>query len=141
MEQIYNRQPTLEELAEVVDMPVDKIAEILKISIRHLSMDAPVNNEEDTLFIDTYVSEDGPRTDSLLLSESLNKEVVRSLEILDEKEKQLLCMFYGIGMPHDYTLDEIGEHFGISRDNARLIKDKAIKKLKKNGSKRLKNYL
>ncbi len=141
LEQIYNRQPTLEELAEVVDMPVDKIAEILKISIRHLSMDAPVNNEEDTLFIDTYFSEDGPRTDSLLLSESLNKEVVRSLEILDEKEKQLLCMFYGIGMPHDYTLDEIGEHFGISRDNARLIKDKAIKKLKKNGSKRLKNYL
>ena len=140
LEQIYNRQPTVEEIAEVVDMPIDKIAEILKISNRHISMDAPINNEDDTLFIDTIPNEDTPNTDSLLINESRSHEVARALEILDDRERELICMFFGFGKSHEYTLDEIGEKFGISRENARQIKDKAIKKLKKN-SKKLRPYV
>ena len=140
LEQIYNRQPTVEEIAEVVDMPRDKIAEILKISNRHISMDAPINNEDDTLFIDTIPNEDTPNTDSLLINESRSHEVARALEILDDRERELICMFFGFGKSHEYTLDEIGEKFGISRENARQIKDKAIKKLKKN-SKKLRPYV
>ncbi len=140
LEQIYNRQPTVEEIAEVVDMPIDKIAEILKISNRHISMDAPINNEDDTLFIDTIPNEDTPNTDSLLINESRSHEVAHALEILDDRERELICMFFGFGKSHEYTLDEIGEKFGISRENARQIKDKAIKKLKKN-SKKLRPYV
>ncbi len=141
LEQIYNRPPTIEEIAEVIDLAPDKIAEIVKISTRHISMDAPINNEDDTVFIDTFISEDATRTDSLLLKESLDGEIARTLEILDERERELICMFFGIGKSHEYTLDEISEHFCITREGARQLKEKALKKLRKNGSKRLKTYL
>ena len=104
-------------------------------------MDAPINNEDDTVFIDTFISEDATRTDSLLLKESLDGEIARTLEILDERERELICMFFGIGKSHEYTLDEISEHFCITREGARQLKEKALKKLRKNGSKRLKTYL
>ena len=141
LEQIYNRPPTIEEISEVVDLPTDKIAEILKISTRHLSMDAPVNNDDDTVFIDTFVSDDVAHTDSLLLKESLDREISRSLEVLDEKERELICMFFGINKSHEYTLDEIGEIFNMTREGARQMKEKALKKLRKNGAKRLKSYI
>ncbi len=140
LEQIYHRPPTIEEIAEVMDIPTDKVSEILKISTRHLSMDAPVNDDDDTVFIDTFISEDGVRTDSLLIKESLNNEITKTLDTLEPKEKELICMFYGIGKSHEYTLDEISEQFNISKEGARQMKEKIIKKLKKNESKRLKNY-
>ncbi len=142
LEQIYNRLPTIEEISEVVDMTPDKIGEIVKISSRHISMDAPINNEDDTTFIDTYISSDGgSHTDDPLLKESLEQEINHSLEALEPRERQLICMYYGIGVSHEYTLDEIGEQFGLTRENARQIKEKALKKLRKTGMKRLKAYL
>jgi RNA polymerase primary sigma factor len=141
MEQIYNRPPTIEEISEVIDLPPDKINEIVKIAARHISMDAPISTEDDTSFIDTFVSVDATHTDSLLLKESLEKEINHTLDVLDNKERELICMFFGIGKSHEYTLDEIGEKFKMTREGARLMKEKAIKKLKKSGTKRLKSYL
>jgi RNA polymerase primary sigma factor len=141
LEQVYNRPPTVEEIAEVIDLTPDKIGEIVKIASRHISMDAPINSEDDTNFIDTFVSEEITHTDSLLIRESLEKEVKHSLEILDERERELICMFFGIGKSHEYTLDEIGEKFNLTREGARQIKEKALKKLRKSGTKRLKSYL
>ncbi|MDR2408285.1 MAG: RNA polymerase sigma factor RpoD/SigA [Bacteroidales bacterium] len=141
LEQIYNRPPTIEEIAEVIDLSPDKIGEIVKIASRHISMDAPINNDDDTNFIDTFVSEEVTHTDSILIRESLEKEISHTLEILDSRERELICMFFGIGKSHEYTLDEIGEKFNLTREGARQIKEKALKKLRKNGTKRLKSYL
>ena len=142
LEQIYNRPPTIDEISEVIDLPPDKIGEIVKIATRHISMDAPVNTEDDTNFIDTFISEDVIRTDSILLRESLEKEINESLSALDDNERELICMFFGIGYGHEYTLDEIGEKFKMTREGARQMKEKALKKLKKQGNtKRLQAYL
>ena len=141
LEQMYNRQPTIEEIAEVIDLPMNKIGEVIKISARHLSMDAPISNEDDTNFIDTFISDEVTHTDANLIQESLENEINRSMEVLDEREKELICMFFGIGKSHEYTLDEIGEKFNITREGARQIKEKALKKLRKSGIKRLKSYL
>jgi len=141
LEQILNRPPTIEEIAEEIDIAADKINEIIKIASRHISMDAPINTEDDTNFIDTFVSEDVIRTDSILIKESLEYEIDETLEVLEPREKELICMFFGIGKSHEYTLDEIGEHFKITREGARQIKEKALKKLKRCCTKQLKNYL
>jgi RNA polymerase primary sigma factor len=141
LEQMYNRQPTVEEIAEVIDLPINKIGEVIKISARHLSMDAPISNEDDTNFIDTFISDEVTHTDAILIQESLENEINRSMEVLDEREKELIRMFFGIGKSHEYTLDEIGEKFNITREGARQIKEKALKKLRKSGIKRLKSYL
>ena len=141
LEQMYNRQPTVEEIAEVIDLPINKNGEVIKISARHLSMDAPISNEDDTNFIDTFISDEVTHTDAILIQESLENEINRSMEVLDEREKELIRMFFGIGKSHEYTLDEIGEKFNITREGARQIKEKALKKLRKSGIKRLKSYL
>jgi RNA polymerase primary sigma factor len=141
LEQIYNRHPTIEEIAEVIDLAPDKIGEIVKIASRHISMDAPINNEDDTSFIDTFVSDEIIHTDSLLIKESLEKEIDETMEVLDDDERELVCMFFGIGKSHEYTLDEIGEKFHLSREGARQAKEKALKKLRKGGTRRLKSYL
>ncbi|MDR1180711.1 MAG: RNA polymerase sigma factor RpoD/SigA [Bacteroidales bacterium] len=141
LEQVYSRPPTIEEIAEVIDLAPDKIGEIVKIAARHISMDAPINSDDDTNFIDTFVSEEVTHTDSLLIKESLEKEISHTLDVLDARERELICMFFGIGKSHEYTLDEIGEKFNLTREGARQIKEKALKKLRKNGTKRLKSYL
>ena len=141
LEQIYNRPPTVEEISEVMDLAPDKIGEIIKIAARHVSMDAPVNSEDDTNFIDTFVSEDITRTDSILIKESLEHEISQTLDVLEPREKELICMFFGIGKSHEYTLDEIGEKFNLTREGARQVKEKALKKLKKCSTRQLKSYL
>jgi RNA polymerase primary sigma factor len=141
LEQVYSRPPTVEELSEVIDLAPDKIREITKIAARHVSMDAPVNNEDDTNFIDTFVSDDVVRTDSILIKEALEYEIGETLDVLEPREKELICMFFGIGKSHEYTLDEIGETFGLTREGARQIKEKALKKLKRCGTRRLLSYL
>ena len=141
LEQILSRPPTIEEIADVIDLAPEKIREIVKLASRHVSMDAPVNAEDDTNFIDTFVSKDVIRTDSILIKESLEHEISQTLDVLDPREKELICMFFGIGESHEYTLDEIGEKFNLTREGARQVKEKALKKLRKNGTKRLKSYL
>jgi len=141
LEQVYNRPPTIEEIAEVIDLAPDKITEIIKIASRHVSMDAPISTEDDTNFIDTFISDDIIRTDSILIKESLEHEIGQTLEVLDPREKELICMFFGIGKSHEYTLDEIGEKFNLTREGARQVKEKALKKLKKSGTRQLRSYL
>lgn len=142
LEQEYERTPSAEELAEILDLPEDKIADTLRVSGRHVSMDAPfVQGEENTL-LDVLVNNDSPRADKTLIDESLSREIERSLSTLTERERDVIKLFYGIGMNHEYTLEEIGDKFDLTRERVRQIKEKAIKRLKHSSrSKLLKAYL
>jgi RNA polymerase primary sigma factor len=142
LEQKYERPPTVDEIAAEMDMPEHKVEEALKISTRTVSMDAPIDQDEETKFMDVFVSEDTPSTDSTLIKESLSREIQRSLATLTEKEREIINMFYGIGYPHSYTLEEIGAMFDLTRERVRQIKEKAIRRLKHSSrSKLLKSYL
>ena len=142
LEQIYQRAPSEEEIAKEMDLPRHKVEEALKISTRTLSMDAPLDQDEEMRFLDVFVPDDTPGTDDMLLKESLAAEIQRSLSTLTEKEREIINMFYGIGYPHSYTLEEIGDMFDLTRERVRQIKEKAIRRLKHSSrSKLLKAYL
>jgi len=142
LEQEFERTPSAEELAEILDIAEDKVADTMRVSGRHVSMDAPfVQGEENTL-LDVLVNNDSPRADTMLISESLQKEIERSLSTLTERERDVVRLFYGIGFNHEYTLEEIGDKFDLTRERGRQIKEKAIKRLKHSSrSKHLKAYL
>ncbi len=129
-EQEHERKPSAEELAELLDIPVDKIAEIMKISGRHVSVDAPFVEGEDNSLIDVMVNEDSPNADRGLISESLKTEIERALSTLTPREADILRKFFGIGVG-EKTLEEIGEELNLTRERVRQIKEKAIEKLKK----------
>lgn len=140
-EQEHERKPSAEELAELLDIPVDKIADILKMSGRHVSVDAPFVEGEDNSLIDIMVNEDSPNADRGLINESLKTEIDRALSTLVPREADILRKFFGIGVP-EKTLEEIGEELGLTRERVRQIKEKALKKLAENKrSKILKTYL
>ena len=135
LEQEFERPPSVEEIARKLD-------KALRITTRYVSMDAPIAEDEDTKFLDVFVSDDTPRTDTNLMRESLNKEIQRSLSTLTEKERDVINLYYGIGMNHGLTLDEIGAKFNLTRERVRQIKEKAIRRLKHTSrSKLLKAYL
>ena len=127
-EQEYERKPSAEELAEELDMPVDKIAETLKMSGRHVSVDAPFVEGEDNSLIDVMVNEDSPNADRGLINESLSTEINRALQTLTPREADILRKFFGIGTP-EKTLEEIGDELHLTRERVRQIKEKAIRKL------------
>ena len=127
-EQEHERRPSAEELAEALDMPVDKIAETLKMSGRHVSVDAPFVEGEDNSLIDVMVNEDSPNADRGLINESLSTEINRALATLTPREADILRKFFGIGTP-EKTLEEIGDELHLTRERVRQIKEKAIKKL------------
>lgn len=140
-EQEHERRPSAEELAEILDMPVEKIAETMKMSGRHISMDAPFVEGEDNSLIDVMPNEDSPNADRGLINESLTKEIDRALATLTPREAEILRKFFGLGM-QEKTLEEIGEDFHLTRERVRQIKEKAIRKLKVNSrSHILKTYL
>jgi RNA polymerase primary sigma factor len=142
LEQRYERTPSVDELADSLDMPKEKVAEVLNITTRYVSMDAPLVQDEETNFIDVFVSEDSPTTDNTLLKESLAREIERALATLTEKERDVINLFYGIGMSHGLTLDEIAAKFDLTRERVRQIKEKAIRRLKNTSrSKLLRAYL
>lgn len=142
LEQKFERTPSSDEIAEALEIPEYKIDAALKISTRYISMDAPLIEDEDTKFIDVFIDENGPYTDSGLMYESLSQEIQRSLSTLSEKEREVINLFYGIGVPHGLTLEEIGAKFDLTRERVRQIKEKAIRRLKQNSrSKLLKSYL
>jgi len=142
LEQEFERPPSVEEIARKLDIPEHKLDKALRITTRYVSMDAPIAEDEDTKFLDVFVSEDTPRTDNNLMRESLNKEIQRSLSTLTEKERDVINLYYGIGMNHGLTLDEIGAKFNLTRERVRQIKEKAIRRLKHTSrSKLLKAYL
>lgn len=139
-EQENERRPSAEELAERLDIPVDKIADTLKVSGRHVSMDAPFQDGEENSLLDVLPNEDSPMADKSLNQESLSKEVDRALRQLYDREREILKMFFGIGC-QEMTLEEIGAKFDLTRERVRQIKEKAIRRLKGQKSKLLKSYL
>ena len=128
-EQEHERKPSAEELAEELDIPVEKIADTLKMSGRHVSVDAPFVEGEDNSLIDIMVNEDSPNADRGLINESLSREIDRALATLTPREADILRKFFGIGVP-EKTLEEIGEELNLTRERVRQIKETAIRRLK-----------
>ena len=140
-EQEHERKPSAEELAELLDIPVDKIADTLKMSGRQVSVDAPFVEGEDNSLIDVMVNEDSPIADHSLINESLSREIDRALATLAPREADILRKFFGIGV-QEMTLEEIGIEFHLTRERVRQIKEKAIRHLKSSSRSRiLKTYL
>ena len=139
-EQENERRPSPEELADRLGLPVDKVSDTLKVSGRHISVDAPFVDGEDNSLLDVLPNDDSPMADSSLNKESLSKEVDRALKQLYDRERDILKMFFGIGCP-EMTLEEIGAKFDLTRERVRQIKEKAIRRLKGQKSKLLKSYL
>jgi RNA polymerase primary sigma factor len=142
LEQKYEREPSPEELSEMLDLPMDKVTNTMKMPGKHVSMDAPLVQGEDSTLLDVLENGDSPGADSALINESLQKEINRSLATLSEREQDVLKMFYGIGIQHGLSLEEIGEKFDLTSERVRQIKEKAIKTLRQNSrNKLLKAYL
>ncbi|MGF7139375.1 sigma-70 family RNA polymerase sigma factor [Roseimarinus sediminis] len=140
-EQEHERKPSPEELAESLDLPADKVADTLKVSGRHISVDAPFVDGEDNSLLDVLPNTDSPNADKSLINESLSREIDRALATLTERESDIIRLFFGIGC-QDMTLEEIGERFGLTRERVRQIKEKAIRRLRHTSrSKLLKTYL
>lgn len=140
-EQEHERKPSVDEIAERVDLPEDKIADAMKANSRHVSMDAPIADGEDSSMID-FLAGDSSNTDKELAIESLKAEVSRILKLLTDKEQKVLRAFFGIDGSPEMTLDEIGEKYNLTRERARQIKEKALRRLRHNTkNKLLKSYL
>jgi RNA polymerase primary sigma factor len=142
LEQKFERPPLHDEIAKSMEMPEDKVDSTMKISTKYVSMDAPLAQDEDSKFLDVYVSDDAITTDEHLMHESLTREIQRSLSTLSEKERDVVSLYYGIGQNHGLTLEEIGAKFDLTRERVRQIKEKAIRRLKHTSRSRLlKAYL
>lgn len=140
-EQEFERKPTPEELADALDLPREKVIDTLRVSGRHISVDAPFVDGEDNSLLDVLPNNDSPIADKNLLTESLIREIERALATLTEREREIIKCFFGIGV-QDMTLEEIGEKFGLTRERVRQIKEKAIRRLRHTSrSKLLKSYL
>ena len=140
-EQEHERRPSVNEMADRIDLPEDKIAEAMKVNGHHVSMDAPFVEGEDNSLLDVLTNDDAPGTDRELVMESLRSEIGRALEILNDRERKVVMAFFGIGMP-EMTLEEIGDKYNLTRERVRQIKEKAIRRLRHNTkSKLLKSYL
>ncbi len=140
-EQENERQPSSEELSEMIDVPKDKISDTLRVSGRHVSVDAPFVEGEDNSLLDVLPNDDSPSADRGLINESLNTEIERALATLTTREREIIKSFFGIGC-QEMTLEEIGERFGLTRERVRQIKEKAIRRLKNvSRSKQLRGYL
>ena len=140
-EQENERTPSPEELANVLDIPKEKVSDTLRVSGRHVSVDAPFSDGEDNNLLDVLVNTDSPNADRGLINESLSTEVERALATLTDRERDIIRYFFGIGCP-EMTLEEIGEKFGLTRERARQIKEKSIRRLRHSSrNKFLKSYL
>lgn len=143
LEQEYEREPSPEELAEMLDIPTEEVETTLGVAARHVSMDAPFVEGEDNSLLDVLENSATPGTDETLeYRESLRREIERSLSTLTDRQCDVIKLYFGIGVEHPMSLEDIGEKFGLTRERVRQIKDKAINKLRSaNRSKLLKHYL
>ena len=141
-EQENERRPSPEELADSLDLPAEKVADTLRVSGRHISVDAPFVEGEDNSLLDVLVNDDSPIADRTLINESLSTEVERALSTLTERERDIIKLFFGINT-QEMTLEEIGDKFALTRvTRLSQIKEKAIRRLRQNSrSKLLKSYL
>jgi RNA polymerase primary sigma factor len=143
LEQEFEREPSAEELAEVLDMDIEEITSSLGINARHVSVDTPLSEGEEGTLLDVLENTNAEKTDQLLdHTQSLKTEIDRSLGTLTERQKEVICYFFGIGVDHPLSLEDIGDKFNLTRERVRQIKDKAITKLKtQNRTRVLRTYL
>jgi RNA polymerase primary sigma factor len=131
LEQEFEREPTVEELADMLEISAEEVATTLQMGTRHLSVDSPMGDGEDNTLIDVLVNANADQADEQLVhGESLKMEIDRSLRALTERQKNVICFFYGIGVDHPLSLEDIGERYSLTRERVRQIKDKAITKLR-----------
>lgn len=142
LEQEFEREPSANELATELDMDVSEVADTLKISGKHVSMDAPFAQGEDNRLLDVIQNDQQPTPDHILMTESLKTEIERALSTLTEREAEVIKLYFGLNKEHSLTLEEIGERFNLTRERVRQIKEKAIRRLRHaSRSKNLKAYL
>ena len=140
-EQENERRPSVEELSEDIDLSLEKIDAAMSINTRHVSVDAPLSNDDDGSLLDILVNADAPSADRTLVDESLKAEIDNALKSLSERERNILRAFFGIGQP-EMTLDEIGAKFGLTRERVRQLKEKALRRLRQDNKHNfLKAYL
>lgn len=140
-EQENERRPSVDEIADKTDIPHDKIEDVLKVNTHQVSVDAPLSDSEGTSMLDFMQGDADHETDSELVMESLREEISAALNVLNERERNVVEAFYGINQP-ECTMEEIGKKYGLTRERVRQIREKAIRKLKQNTkSKMLKAYL
>lgn len=140
-EQKHERKPSADELAIELELPAEKVADTLRVSGRHISVDAPFVEGEANSLLDVLINSDSPSADKNLMNESLSREIDRALFTLTDRERDIIKLFFGISC-HEMTLEEIGERFGLTRERVRQIKEKAIRRLRHTSrSKLLKTYL
>jgi RNA polymerase primary sigma factor len=142
LEQELEREPTVEEIAEAMDIPLQEVENALRSTGRHLSIDAPLTDGEDNTLLGILDTNDEPRPDVQLINESLQKEINRVISTLSEKERDVLKYYYGLDGGPAHTLEDISEKIGLTRERVRQIKEKALRRLRKSSkSKILKAYL
>ena len=142
LEQEFGREPSANEIADELEMSPYEVMDTLKISSRHLSLDAPFNDGEDNRLLDVLEDKFQPSPDEKLIGDSLKSEIVKALSTLTEREAEVISLYFGINREHSLTLEEIGEKFKLTRERVRQIKEKAIKRLRHaSRSKPLKGYL
>ena len=143
LEQQFEREPSAEELAEVLELDIEEVRSTIGIGGRHISVDTPLSEGEDNTLIDVMVNTNADLANTNIEhNESLKLDIDRSLKTLTERQKEVICFFFGIGVDHPMSLEDIGDRFSLTRERVRQIKDKAITKLRSNsGAKSLRNYL
>jgi len=142
LEQKFERPPTVEEIANLVELSITEVRESIKNSGRHVSMDAPLVDGEDCNMYDVLRSDESPSPDTELMKDSLRKEIRRALDTLTPREADVITSYFGLNAGHAMTLEEIGEKFDLTRERVRQIKEKAVRRLKHTSrSKILKTYL
>ena len=142
LEQEFEREPNSSELAKELQIDVNEVTEALKISGRHISMDAPLTQGDENRLLDLIENEEYPTPDHILMSESLKAEINRILSTLSDREAEVIKFYFGLNKEHSLTLEEIGERFNLTRERVRQIKEKAIRRLRHaSRSKNLKSYL
>ncbi len=141
LEQEFEREPSSDEIAALLDMNVEEIKETFRINQRKISLDAPINNDENS-YIETFSNEDSPAPDRELIKESLHKEIETAIKILTMREQEVLRLYFGIDCNQPHTLEEIGDKFNLTRERVRQIKEKALRRLRRSKiSSKLKQYL
>ena len=130
LEQKLERRPTVKEIAEAVGIDEDKVEQLLSLNSRHVSTDAPLDDSDDASFLDVFVQDDEVQTDNAVEQESTNRAIRHSLDLLSEKERTIVCMYFGLGTQREYSLEEIAMKLDISRERIRQIRDRALKRLR-----------
>jgi RNA polymerase primary sigma factor len=142
LEQVFEREPSASEIAAELDMSIFEVSDTLNLSNRHLSLDAPFSQDEESRLLDILENEDFPTPDNTLMKESLQIEVEYALSTLTQREAEVIKLYFGLGIEHPLTLEEIGEKFNLTRERVRQIKEKALRRLRHNSrSKTLKSFL